>query len=350
MINVGIIGMGRSGWELHATTLKKFPAYRLVAVSDQSQVRLFEAARTFGARAFSDGFALINDPDIQLIVIATPSSMHTDLAIAAMEAGKHVLVEKPMAANLSDAEKMITTAQKTGRILTVFHNRRWDRDYLMIKNIVHGNLLGQILNLESRVMTFGPEWSTYGVPEFDSGWRTKATFGGGFLADWGPHLIEQCLDLTGELPETVACQLRSQLWATEVEDYFYIRLTFPSGLLVTLEGSNNARDPLPRWFVVGKEGTLISEGVWGKWTNMHIKRDIAGMKMEIIPQDTGASSGGGSFDVGDELSAIFYNDLAEAIQNGSTPAITAQRARDVMAVLETARQSNASGQIVKFTK
>jgi hypothetical protein len=109
-----------------------------------------------------------------------------------------------------------------------------------------------------------------------------------------------------------------------------MRLSFPSGLLVTLEGSNNARIPLPRWFVVGREGTLVADGTWGRWTDMRGRGSVADMPMDLLPQDVGLSSGGRNYDVGEELSAFFYGDRAEALATGRPPAITMQRARDVM--------------------
>jgi predicted dehydrogenase len=144
----------------------------------------------------------------------------------------------------------------------------------------------------------------------------------------------------------VTCQLRAQIWAKEVEDYFHMRLTFPSGLLVTLEGSNNARMPLPRWFVAGRNGTLMADGAWGKWTDMRIRSTVAEMSVDMVPQDVGPSSGGRSYDVGDELSAQFYGDLAEALATGRPLAVTATRARNVMAILEAARRSNEAKQAI----
>jgi predicted dehydrogenase len=346
MINVGIIGMGRSGWELHATHLQKDPDYHLVAICEQSQARRDEAVKAFGVRAYNNPQELIDDHEVELVVVAVPGNLHAPLSIAALEAGKHVVVEKPMSITLAEADAMVATAERNSRILTVFHNRRWDRDYQMLHVLVKRGLLGELLTLDSRVMTFGPGWATYGVPEFKPEWRTIAAYGGGFMADWGPHLLEQVLDLTGEWPLSVTCQLRSHLWATEVEDYFYLRLPFPSGLLVTLEGSNNARIPLPRWFVVGREGTLVADGTWGKWTDMRIRSTISDITMDLTPQDVGPSSGSRSFDVGEELSAYFYGDLAEALKSGRPPAITMQRGRDVMAILEAARQSNQNRQTV----
>lgn len=341
MINVGIIGMGRSGWELHAEPLQKIAGYKLLAVCDQSAARLDAASRTFGVKTCSDPQELICRNDIDLVVISAPSNLHAELAMAALKAGKHVLVEKPMAISLYEADQMVAASAKEGRLLTVFHNRRWDRDYQMVKKFVQNGMLGEILVLDSRVMTYGPEWTSYGVAEFNPQWRIQKAHGGGFLADWGPHLVEQILDLTGQWPDSVTCQLRAHIWAKEVEDYFHMRLSFPSGLLVTLEGSNNARTPLPRWFVTGREGTLTADGTWGKWTDMRIRTTAAGMASEIIPQGAGPSSGGTSYDVGDELSAQFYTDLSEAIAGKRTPAITTQRARNVMAILDAARQSDA---------
>ncbi len=348
MMNVGIIGLGRSGWELHATPLMKFPQYRVVSVCDASRDRLERAGREWGVRTCPDASSLINDKEVELVVVAAPSNLHAALTIAALEAGKHVVVEKPMAITLADAEKMLAAAEKSRRMLTVFHNRHWDRDYQMIKKAVQQDELGELLTVDSRVMTYGPEWTTYGVPEFNPQWRIQKAYGGGFLADWGPHLIEQCLDLTGGWPDSVACQLRSQLWATEVEDYFNIRLTFPSGLVATLEGSNNARLPLPRWFVAGRKATLISDGTWGHWTDMRIRSSEGGVATDSVPRQVGPSSGSRNYDVSEELSACFYADLAEAIETGRPPAINARRAREVMVLLEAARNAHQCNSTIKL--
>ncbi len=348
MIRVGIIGMGRSGWELHAAPLSKMPEYKVAAVCDQSEARVNEAAKEFGAKPYTDASAVLANPDIDLVVVSVPGHLHAKVSIAAMEAGKDVVIEKPMANSLAEADDMLAAAQRTGRRLVAFHNRHWDRDYQTLKALVDKGTLGELLTLDSRVMTYGPEWTTYGVAEFNPHWRLEAAYGGGFLADWGPHLVEQILDLVGETPKTVTCQLRSHLWAKEVEDYFFMRLVFPSGLVSSVEGSNNARVPLPRWFVVGSTGTLVAPGDWGKWTEFKIRGEFAGLNMDLLPQEIGPSSGGKNYDVGDELSASFYTDLAEALATGRETAVTAQRAREVMAVIQAARDSNSTGKSVEL--
>jgi len=340
MIRVGIIGMGRSGWELHAAPLSQLPGYQVAAVCDQSEKRLTEAARLFNAKPFTDPEALCRAPEVDLVVVAVPGSLHSTLAIHALGFGKHVLVEKPMANTLAEAEAMLAAAEKSKGLLTVFHNRMWDRDFLMVRQLVQEAFFGEVLSIESRVMTYGPEWPSYGVPEFNATWRTQAAYGGGFLADWGPHLVGQCLALAGAWPARVTCQLRSQVWATEVEDAFNLCLDFDSGLLVMIEGSNNARLPLPRWFVVGREATLVADGAWGRWTHMRARKSVGSMVMDIVPQDPGSATAGRSMAVGEDLSVQFYTDLARALDAGTPPAITAAFARDVIALLEAARRSH----------
>lgn len=346
MIRVGVIGLGRSGWEIHCSFLSKAKQFQLAAVCDQSPERLKQAGELFNTKTYSSAQELISDSDIELVVVSAPSHLHKSLALAVLAAGKHVIVEKPMSTTLADADEMLDAAEKSGRVLTVFHNRRWDRDYLMIKKFFQEGRFGSLFSIDSRVMTFGPEWSTYGVKEYDPQWRTKAAYGGGFLADWGPHLVDQCLDLSCEWPKSVSCELRSHLWATEVEDSFTLRLSFPSGLLATIEGSNNTRIPLPRWFVVGEKGTLISKGEWGKWTEMRFKGLVDDKEAEFEPKPASEGDGLESFGVDTELTARFYTDLHEALMKGREPVIKAKFARNVMAVLEAARRSAKEGQTI----
>jgi predicted dehydrogenase len=103
---------------------------------------------------------------------------------------------------------------------------------------------------------------------------------------------------------------------------------------------------LPRWFLAGRDGTLVADGAWGKWTDMRIRSTVADMPVDLLPQDAGPSSGGRSYDVGDALSAQFYGDLLDALTTGRPPAVTALRARNVMAILDAARRSHAENQTV----
>jgi predicted dehydrogenase len=260
-----------------------------------------------------------------------------------------VVVDKPMATTLAEADEMVAAARRTGRMLTVFHNRRWDPDFQMLKAVVARDILGSVLTLDSRIyMADGlwGVWGTHGTPEFRPGWRLEAAFGGGYLADWGPHMVDQCLNLVGEWPVSVSCQLRSDLWSDEVDDYYSMRVVFPSGVIATLEASNNARIAPPRWYVVGRQGTLVARGEFSAWTEMRIRADIDGIVAELKPAELGSAASPRRYNSGAETSDYYYSDLAEAIETGRGPTISADHARNVMVVLDAARRSDAAGETV----
>ena len=346
MINIGIIGAGRSGWELHAGPLQSIDGYRVTAICDSAPARLALVARAFQVKTYAEPASLINDPDVQVVVVAVPNHQHAVYTIAALEAGKHVICEKPMATTLAEADAMLAAAGRCGRLLLVFHNRHWDSDYQMVKQTVRQGLLGELMTVESRIMTYGPEWLTFGVPEFRPSWRVEAAYGGGFLNDWGAHVLEQLLDLTEEWPASVTCHLRRGVWATETDDYFDMKLCMPSGLLVTVIGTNDARLPLPRWFVVGREGTLLADGAWGNWGDIRIRATIGGTITDLTPQAAGPTSAARSMEVSDALSAHFYADLREVLATGRRAEVPVTRARDAIAIMDAARRSAAIGQAV----
>jgi scyllo-inositol 2-dehydrogenase (NADP+) len=345
-INVGILGAGRSGWDLHAGPLQSIEGFRVSAICDVTPARLALAAKTFKVKTYGNPRELITDPDVDLVVVAIPNSMHTEYVIAALKAGKHVICEKPMTLTVAEADAMIAAADRAIRTLVVFHNRHWDDDYQMVKSIIRQGLLGEIMTIESRVMTYGPEWLTFGAPEYHPTWRIESAYGGGFLNDWGGHMLEQLLDLTDEYPTSVSCHLRGGVWATETDDYYDLKLSMPSGLLVTAVGTNDAQLPLPRWFVVGRQGTLVADGAWGNWTDMHVRRTVDGLTMDLAPQSVSPASGARSMDVSDTLSAHFYGDLREVLASGRRPEIPVERARDAIAIIEAARRSSTIGQAV----
>ncbi|MDB5327900.1 MAG: oxidoreductase domain protein, partial [Phycisphaerales bacterium] len=136
-VRVGIAGLGRSGWGIHAEAIAQQPTrFQLVAVTDDQALRRAEAVARFGCTAHCDIGQLVRDPNVELVVIATPNHMHAEHAIAAMNAGKDVLCEKPMAASPAEADAMIDAARRNGRTLTVFNNRRFDPHFLKVREIV----------------------------------------------------------------------------------------------------------------------------------------------------------------------------------------------------------------------
>src|SRR2546421_6329158 len=187
-ISVGIIGFGRIGAE-HATWLSKCANAKPIAVADATPARQ-QIAQERGLKTYSTIPDLLGDDSIDAILVSTPTSMHFEHVQLALNANKHVLVEKPMALDLDQARRMAELAERKDLVLSVFQNRRWDIDYLTVADHIKKNTFGKIINVESRL----GQWQSCVGPaarEYRPGWRNEAAFGGGGLYDWGSHFVDQ---------------------------------------------------------------------------------------------------------------------------------------------------------------
>jgi predicted dehydrogenase len=263
VIGVGVLGYGKVGEGYHAAMAASVPGFRLAAVCDAAEGRLAAARATHGCATYAGYEAMLADENVQLVAIGTPPSMHRDQAIAAAQAGRHVLVDKPFAMNYDEAKRMVAAAEAAGVVITGNQNRRWDADYLTVKNAIADGLLGEVYDRESRWTHHTVDWATYGVPEFDSRWRVKRAFGGGMVYDYASHLGDQILRMVESPLASVYADLQSRIWSDEVDDHFRAELRFADKTTAIVEASNNARRALPRWFVVGTKGNLISQPTGG---------------------------------------------------------------------------------------
>src|SRR5688500_15395520 len=188
VVGVGIIGFGRIGAE-HAAWLAACRGARAVAVADATPARQ-AVAEARGLRVYGAIDALLADPAVTAGLVPPPTAMHFDHATRALAAGKHVLVEKPMALDLDESRRIVDAAKSRGLVLSVFHNRRWDLDYLTVRAAVESGVFGKVINVESRLGQYascvGPA-----AREYRPNWRNEASFGGGGLYDWGSHFVDQ---------------------------------------------------------------------------------------------------------------------------------------------------------------
>jgi scyllo-inositol 2-dehydrogenase (NADP+) len=189
-------------------------------------------------------------PDISLVVIATPNDSHFDLARRALSAGKNVVVDKPLTVTADEAEELRALADRLGLLLSVFHNRRWDTDFLTLRRLLDDGYLGQINYLESRFERFRPL--------VRDRWREHAGAGGGLWYDIGPHLVDQALQLFGR-PVSVAGTLEIQRYDAQAVDYFRVVLLYPE-LRVVLQGSMLGIEGGPRLIVQGSKGYYVKHG------------------------------------------------------------------------------------------
>jgi predicted dehydrogenase len=246
----GIIGFGGMGsW--HYEHAKETPV-NYVAVYDVDPERL-KVAREQGLKAYETLEAFLADDSFDVVLVATPNNFHHDMVIAALEAGKNVVCEKPVAMSSAELLDMIAAAERTGKVFTVHQNRRWDADLDIVRRAIDQDLLGELFTVESRV--HGQNGAMYG-------WRAFKVAGGGMMLDWGVHQIDQLIHLFGRKVESVFCTMAS-IKTREVEDYFKLIIRMKEGPTLQIETGTYNLIQMPRWYVCGSKGALQID-TWGK--------------------------------------------------------------------------------------
>ena len=265
-INAGIIGFGYMG-HFHLNKARQLEELEVVSAYDIDAEKRSDAEKE-GLTAYDRLEDFLADERISLVFICTPNNVHAQLAIACLQAGKHVMCEKPVTMNSEELEHVIAAAEKAGRIFTVHQNRRWDEDYLMTCQAVQSGEIGKITTIQSRV---------YGQRGVCFGWRADPVAGGGMLYDWGIHLIDQLLCMfRGHEVVSVYARLLSIL-TPAVDDSFELQLEFDNGVVGKIQVGTFCLQELPRWFVYGDRGTLKIDDFSGKTGGMaRIRQNVQG--------------------------------------------------------------------------
>jgi predicted dehydrogenase len=327
---VGIIGFGRIGAE-HAAWLATAKGIQAVAVADSTPARQ-ELAQQRSLRVHTIIESLLTDPEVDAILVATPTAMHFQHTMAALAAGKHVLVEKPMALDLTQSREMVSAAKDRGLVLSVFQNRRWDLDYLTVRQAVQSGILGKLINIESRL----GQWSSCVGPaakEYRPNWRNEANFGGGGLYDWGSHFVDQIWRLLWPAkPTRVFAQLRGNVWTADCDDFARLCIDFDNDAAGLIEINTTTTRPLPRWHLDGTAGSADSpfslDFSLEKWAELDFM-PAKGAKVQRLPLGTGALN-----------ETEIWERFAGAIRGQSPPAVDARSVLCTMALLDAARQSS----------
>ena len=248
-IRVGVVGFGLATRTFHAPLLLATPGFHLTAVASTRAAEVRSALP--GVEVAADAAALARHPDVDLIVIATPNDTHAALAEAALRAGRHVVVDKPFTVTAAEARHLAGVARESGRLLSVFHNRRWDSDFLTVRDAVRRGLLGRVVLCESRFDRFRPE--------VRDRWREGTAPGAGLLYDLGPHLIDQALVLFG-IPDSVQATLARQRPGARADDYFHLVLRYGERLVVTLQAGMLVSGGSARFALHGERASLLKHG------------------------------------------------------------------------------------------
>ncbi len=339
---IGYGGMG--GW--HTQHLLKSDVFELAGIYDIKEERR-ALAESRGIHAYATREELLADPRIELVTIATPNDTHEEIAIAALRAGKNVICEKPVTLSMESLERMISVAKECGKIFTVHQIRRFDVDYLAMKQLHDSGEIGDVIRLESRVH------GSRGIP---SDWRGKKEYGGGMLYDWGIHLIDQVLMVLGWDVDTVRCRM-DHITNQEVDDGFQLEITFKSGAFAYVELGTYNFIPLPRFYMKGTKGTaLITD--WREETQVvkckhwH-ESDVlpvetaAGLTKTMAPRDSVTVD---EYRLPRPASDVhdYYRNIAQAIDGKATQLVTHEQMRIDLRLIQCAFESAERGETVPF--
>jgi predicted dehydrogenase len=333
-LNVALVGYGYVGKTFHAPLVAATPGFSLHSVVSSDPAKV--AADFPSARVVADLTEALADPAIDLVVIATPNALHAPQAIAALEAGKHAVVDKPFALDTAQAQTMADAATAAGKLLAVFHNRRWDSDFQTVQRLIADGTLGDVVQYESHFDRFRPE--------VRDRWRERAGPGSGAWMDLGPHLLDQSLVLFGE-PLAIAADIGVQREGAGADDYFHVTLRYPV-LRVILHGSLLTAASDLRMAVHGTKASFIKHGLdpqeaqlkagmtpgasgWGR-DSRHgvlttVENDVQ-VHTNVRPEVTGYRQ--------------FYAGVRDAILLGAPSPVPVEQALRVMELLELARRAS----------
>ncbi len=351
-IGVGIIGFGLAAKVFHAPFVSAVPGLKLLAFVERKGDHA--AAAYPQTKTLRTVEALLADPAIELVVVATPNETHYALAKQCLQAGKHVVIDKPFAATSAQAEELIELARGKGLVVAPFHNRRWDGDFLTVKKVLEDGSLG-------RLVTFESHFDRYRAIPRENTWKESANSANGMLFDLGPHLVDQCIALFG-VPKTVTASVRTDRDNSAIEDAFDIALGY-DGLLAWCRASWLACDPSPRFLLHGTAGsfkkfgldpqepTLVAGGTvprlgdsrewlseaeqhWGTLTVAPAMIDPSTLVKTKVKTERGDYRN-------------FYANVRDTIQHKAELAVPAEAGFAVVKLLELARQSSKEGRTIE---
>ena len=343
-IRLGIIGFGYMGhW--HLKNAPRVEGVQVVAAYDINPEKVAEA-RSIGLAGFDTLEDFLKSDLFNLVLVATPNDVHCELVCAALNAGKNVICEKPVAMSLEELDKMIDTAKRNNVLFTVHQNRRWDKDFRIVKEIWDSGELGHIYAIHSRL---------HGARGAMFGWRAEPEHGGGMIYDWGVHFVDQLLFMMGfDCVKSVFCKTE-KVKTPDVEDYFFLLLDLKNGAHVQMEIGTWVLKPMPRWLVLGEKGTAFvndfnrSGGVISVDESVEPEEIVAMTtsgptrtfaprgKKEIVERELPDSPA--------DLTE-YYANLRDAVDGKAELIVKPEQVRAVFRVLEAAFESARTGQMI----
>lgn len=335
-LGVGIIGLGRSGLHIHVAGLQTMAdRYRIVAVTDADAERRREAEQQLDCEVAPDPSSVIAHTAVDVVVVASPSHTHVPLALEGLAAGKHVIVEKPMASTVEEIDLLTDAAAAAGRVVTCFHNNRFEASFRAIRELITAGRIGEPLVVRRCVHRFSRR----------TDWQTLRRFGGGELANQTSHYLDQMLSLVGDREVTVAgADIRQTVSAGDAEDHVKLSLHVTDGPLLEIETMASVALPQPAWFVTGTAGAIVgSPGeLTVRWVDPAALPPISAttgpapgrryLSSEVLPWQEEVLTVEPA-----DRTAAFYDNFHAVLRHGAPLAITPASVRRQVAILTEAR-------------
>ena len=339
VIGVGLVGYGFAGKTFHAPLIRAVEGLDLKAIasSDAAKVK-----KDFpGMTVFADPAEMFARSEIDLVVIATPNDSHAPLARAAIAAGKHVVIDKPFTLDMEEARDLIAKAERRDRLLSVFHNRRWDSDFLAAKFGVESGVLGRVTHFESHIDRFRPE--------VRDRWRERRGPGAGVWYDLAPHMADQALQLFG-LPDGVLGHLFLQRTGAQADDWAHAVLIYPDRRVI-LHASMIAAGGSPRFLVHGERGSLVKRGIDQQEAQLleGMQPGAPGWGVDLDRMEIWNSARecrGMPTPAGDHRK--YYMGIRDALRGVAPNIVPPIQALAVMAVMEAAAASSTEGRLMQL--
>ena len=345
LINTALCSFGMSGLVFHAPFLSVNPGFNFYAVWERSKNLAEE--KYPGVKTYRSLESMLADDSVELVIVNTPNATHYEFTKKALEAGKHVIVEKPFTISVEEGNELIELAKNKNKKLSVYQNRRYDSDYKTIKKVIDENLLGDLVEVEMHFDRYKEELSPKLHKEIPGP-------GAGVLYDLGSHLIDQALQLFG-MPKEIFADIRILRPASQVDDYFEL-LFYYEKLRVRLKASYVVREGLPGYILHGLKGSFIKP-----------KTDIqeTELKEEIIPgnsdwgKEPESERGLLHTEINGKITreyitseqgnyGEYYDGIYQAIRNNKRLPVTAEQGLNVIRVIETAFESNKAKRIIQL--
>ncbi|MBI2440948.1 MAG: Gfo/Idh/MocA family oxidoreductase [Lentisphaerae bacterium] len=341
-LKIGVIGLGRIGWQFHCEAIAKHREFELVGVADPLRDRCAEAERAYHCAAFTDYRQLLKLPGLQVVTIAAPTHLHRPMALAALDRGLHVMLEKPMAATAAEGAAILRSAQARGRLLTVYQPQRAAAFFQHLCRLINAGKIGTVYHARQGMFGFARR----------NDWQALRKFGGGMLNNYGAHALDLVLQLVGYDVQRVFCQLRRVASLGDADDVVKIVIETKRGLIGETDINQACAQRLYELEVIGTTGVIILQA-----GTFHIRYFA---KSALKPKRLNASLAAAQrqypheglpfkeehIPVNQRYAVDVYHDLARAIRTGKKPLVDP---REPLAVLRLIEQCRRNAQRIRAT-